>query len=180
MSKNIILVTVCHRHTLLEIILIVLHCKVIELCLCPGRIPIIWGLYMLLGICATLKWQTQPLVSEGAPHGQDSNFHLKSNIWLWAPAGARHHDRQTHWPSVATWLWLWLLLPWERQAAQKWTGLGVSFCVSHVQIVYGPLQATVIEVAWKNTWNYKISLTGAAVVRFRHFRVQGKFRLQRR
>jgi hypothetical protein len=30
-----------------------------------------------------------------APHGQDSNFRIKRNIWSWAPAGARHQDRLT-------------------------------------------------------------------------------------
>jgi hypothetical protein len=54
------------------------------------------------------KWQTRPLVREGAPNGQDSNFNKEENIWSWAPAGARHQDRQTDWPSVVTWLWLWL------------------------------------------------------------------------
>jgi hypothetical protein len=54
------------------------------------------------------KRQTRPLVREGAPYGQDSNFQPKINIWSWAPDGARHQDRQTDWPSVAKWLWLWL------------------------------------------------------------------------
>jgi hypothetical protein len=56
----------------------------------------------------TDKWQTRTPVREGAPHGQDSNVHLKSNIWWWAPAGARHQDRQMDWPSIEMWLWLWL------------------------------------------------------------------------
>jgi hypothetical protein len=29
----------------------------------------------------TVKWQTRPLVREGAPHGQDSNFQTRRNIW---------------------------------------------------------------------------------------------------
>jgi hypothetical protein len=27
------------------------------------------------------KWQTRPLVREGAPYGQDSNFQTRMNIW---------------------------------------------------------------------------------------------------
>jgi hypothetical protein len=54
------------------------------------------------------KWQTRPLVREGAPYGQNCNFQWKINIWSWAPDGARHQDRQTDWLSVAKWLWLWL------------------------------------------------------------------------
>jgi hypothetical protein len=30
-----------------------------------------------------------------------------TNIWSWAPDGARHQGRQTDWPTVAIWLWLW-------------------------------------------------------------------------
>jgi hypothetical protein len=56
----------------------------------------------------TDKWQTQPLVRDGAPYGQDTNFQTRRNVWSWAPVGSRHQDRQTHWPSVAMWLWLWL------------------------------------------------------------------------
>jgi hypothetical protein len=33
------------------------------------------------------KWQTRPLVREGAPHGQDSNFQTRMNIWSWGPTG---------------------------------------------------------------------------------------------
>jgi hypothetical protein len=29
----------------------------------------------------TDKWQTRPLVREGAPHGQDSSFQTRRNIW---------------------------------------------------------------------------------------------------
>jgi hypothetical protein len=54
------------------------------------------------------KWQTRPLVREGAPYGQESNFQGRINIWSWAPDEARHQDRQTDWQSVAMWLWLWL------------------------------------------------------------------------
>jgi hypothetical protein len=64
--------------------------------------------------CWLWLWQTtRPLVREGAPHGQDSNYQIGTNIWSWAPVEARHQDRQTDWltdrPSVAMWLWLWLL-----------------------------------------------------------------------
>jgi hypothetical protein len=30
----------------------------------------------------TDKWQTRPLVREGAPHGRESNFQTRRNIWL--------------------------------------------------------------------------------------------------
>jgi hypothetical protein len=43
----------------------------------------------------TDKWQTLPLVREGAPYGQDCNFQWKINIWSWAPDGARHQDGLT-------------------------------------------------------------------------------------
>jgi hypothetical protein len=56
----------------------------------------------------TDKWQTRPLVREGAPYGQDCNFQWKINIWSWAPDGAWHQDRQTDWLSVEMWLWLWM------------------------------------------------------------------------
>jgi hypothetical protein len=36
------------------------------------------------------KWQTRPLVREGAPNWQDCNFQYITNIWSWAPDGARH------------------------------------------------------------------------------------------
>jgi hypothetical protein len=34
-------------------------------------------------------------------------------IWSWAPGGARHQDGLTDWPSVVTWLWIWLLFFWN-------------------------------------------------------------------
>jgi hypothetical protein len=39
---------------------------------------------------------------------EDSNFKCQtvSNIWSWAPDGARHQDGLIDWPSVVTWLWL--------------------------------------------------------------------------
>jgi hypothetical protein len=81
----------------------------------------------------TDKLQTRPLVREGAPHGQDSNFHLKRNIWSWAPAWALHQDRQTDWPSVAMWLWLCLWL-WVNATVnmhpQQWEAV---FSVGSVQ-----------------------------------------------
>jgi hypothetical protein len=47
---------------------------------------------------------------EGAPDWQTSNCQTATNIWSWAPAGARHQDWLTGWPSVVKWLWLWLWL----------------------------------------------------------------------
>jgi hypothetical protein len=61
------------------------------------------------------KWQIRPLVREGAPQKQDHNCQTVINIWSWAPHGAPHQDLLTDWPSVAMWLWLWLL-----PAVQKW------------------------------------------------------------
>jgi hypothetical protein len=58
-------------------------------------------------VTMTDRWQTRPLVREGAPYGQDNNFQGRMNIGSWALDGARHQDRQTDWPSVAMWLWLW-------------------------------------------------------------------------
>jgi hypothetical protein len=56
------------------------------------------------------KRQTHPLVIESgpSPKGEESNCQIVTNIWSWATDGARHQDRQTDWPSVAMWLWLWL------------------------------------------------------------------------
>jgi hypothetical protein len=54
------------------------------------------------------KWQSRPLVREGAPHGQDNNCQTGTNTWSWAPGGARHQNRLTDRPSVAMWLWIWL------------------------------------------------------------------------
>jgi hypothetical protein len=39
----------------------------------------------------TDKWQTQPLVREGAPKRQDRNFGVK-NLWSKIPDWARHQD----------------------------------------------------------------------------------------
>jgi hypothetical protein len=52
------------------------------------------------------KWQTHPLVREGAQQNQDRNCQRVKNIWSWAPDGARHQDLLTDCPSVAIWLWL--------------------------------------------------------------------------
>jgi hypothetical protein len=51
------------------------------------------------------KWQTRPLVREGAPQKQDRNCQRVINIWSWGSDGARHQDLLTDWPSVAMWLW---------------------------------------------------------------------------
>jgi hypothetical protein len=84
----------------------------------------------LLDLWATDKWltnsdkrQTRPLVREGAPIGQDSDFHTRINIWSWAPEGPRHQDGLTDWPSVATWLWLWLWLTWLEFRSSKGTAV---------------------------------------------------------
>jgi hypothetical protein len=41
------------------------------------------------------KRQIRPLVREGAPQRKNSNSQTESNIWSWAPDGARHQDRLT-------------------------------------------------------------------------------------
>jgi hypothetical protein len=53
------------------------------------------------------KWQTRPLVRRGALLRQARNCHTVSNIWSWAPDGARHQDKLTDWSSVIMGLWLW-------------------------------------------------------------------------
>jgi hypothetical protein len=58
------------------------------------------------------KRQTRPLVGEGARQKQDRNCQTVLNIWSWAPHGARHEDLVTDWPSVAMWLWIWLVNSW--------------------------------------------------------------------
>jgi hypothetical protein len=47
------------------------------------------------------KWQTRPLVREGAPQKEDRNCQTIINIWSWAPDGARHEDLLIDRPSVA-------------------------------------------------------------------------------
>jgi hypothetical protein len=44
--------------------------------------------------------------SEVAPDRQNSNCQTVTNIWSWAPDGARHQDWLPDWPSVVTGLWL--------------------------------------------------------------------------
>jgi hypothetical protein len=53
-----------------------------------------------LGPAAYTKW-TRPLVREGAPRKQDRNCQEVTNIWSWAPDGARHQDLLIDSPSVA-------------------------------------------------------------------------------
>jgi hypothetical protein len=62
----------------------------------------------LARISSIYKWQTRPLVREGAPQKQDRNCQTKINLWSWAPAGARHQDLLIDRPSIAMYLWLWL------------------------------------------------------------------------
>jgi hypothetical protein len=50
-------------------------------------------------------WQeTDP----SAPQRQHRNFQTKNNIWSQVPEWTRHQDILTDWPSVVTWLWLWV------------------------------------------------------------------------
>jgi hypothetical protein len=42
------------------------------------------------------KWQTRPLVREGAPHRQNRNCLIVTNIWSWPPKGL---DTETDWPT---------------------------------------------------------------------------------
>jgi hypothetical protein len=43
------------------------------------------------------KIQTRPLVREGAPEKIDHNCQNVTNIWSWAPDGARHQDLLIDW-----------------------------------------------------------------------------------
>jgi hypothetical protein len=36
--------------------------------------------------------KSHPLVREGTPYGQDSNFQEEKNNWSWAPDGVRRFD----------------------------------------------------------------------------------------
>jgi hypothetical protein len=63
------------------------------------------------------KWQTRPLVREGAPHRQNRNCLTVTNIWSWAPDGAWHQDWLAEWPSVVMWLWLWLKIRCNKRSA---------------------------------------------------------------
>jgi hypothetical protein len=56
----------------------------------------------------TDRRQTRSLVREGATQRQHSNFQTEYNIWLRVPEWTWHQDILTDWPSVVTWLWLWL------------------------------------------------------------------------
>jgi hypothetical protein len=56
----------------------------------------------------TDRRQTRLLVREGAPQRQHSNFQTEYNTWSRVPEWTWHHDILTDWPSVVTWLWLWL------------------------------------------------------------------------
>jgi hypothetical protein len=60
----------------------------------------------------TDRRQTRPLVREGSPQRQHSNFQTEYNIWSRVPEWTWFHDILTDWltdwPSVVTWLWLWL------------------------------------------------------------------------
>jgi hypothetical protein len=38
------------------------------------------------------KWQTRPLVKEGASHRQNRKCLTVTKIWSWAPDGASHQD----------------------------------------------------------------------------------------
>jgi hypothetical protein len=53
----------------------------------------------------TDRRHTRPLVREGAPQRQHSNFQTE-NIWLQVPVCTGHQDILTDWQSVVTWLWL--------------------------------------------------------------------------
>jgi hypothetical protein len=62
------------------------------------------NLYILCRRKKTDKWQTRPLVREGAPKWQDSNFQKKKKWDLWSkvPDWARHQDiSMTDWLTVS-------------------------------------------------------------------------------
>jgi hypothetical protein len=70
------------------------------------------------------KWQTHPLVREGAPHRQNRNCLTVTQIWFWVPEGARHQDYLANWPSFVTWLLLRLDLLLSVTDVTAWRGSG--------------------------------------------------------
>jgi hypothetical protein len=109
------------------------------------------------------KWQTRPLVREGAPQKQDRNCQTVINIWSWAADGARHRDLLTDWPSVSMWLWLWLLpttvqvtvvSEWQNKLRhnmlQKLT-LTVVVCISCIKVVYYSEVTKHVRCPWSKT-----------------------------
>jgi hypothetical protein len=52
------------------------------------------------------KWETRPLVREGARHRQNRNCLTVTKIWSSTPEGAWHEDWLADWSSVVMWLWL--------------------------------------------------------------------------
>jgi hypothetical protein len=57
-------------------------------------------------LTSTSRRQIWPLIREGAPQRQYSNFQTENNIWSQVPEWTWHQDILTDWPSVVTWLWL--------------------------------------------------------------------------
>jgi hypothetical protein len=56
----------------------------------------------------TDRRQTRPLVREGSPQRQHGKFQTENNIWSQVPEWTWHQGILINWPSVVTWLWLWL------------------------------------------------------------------------
>jgi hypothetical protein len=82
----------------------------------------------------TDRRQTRPLIREGTPQRQHSNFQTDYNIWSRVPEWTWHHDILIDWSSVVTWLWLWLWLVkahlrWKRNGLAIWESclVGTSF-----------------------------------------------------
>jgi hypothetical protein len=79
---------------------------------------------MLARASSIYKRHTRPLVREGAPQKQHRNCQRVINIWSRAPDGARRWDLLIDWPSVAMWLWLWLLSVEDTREPQPWVSCG--------------------------------------------------------
>jgi hypothetical protein len=60
----------------------------------------------------TDTWQTRPLVREGAPKRQNSNFEEREKIWLNVPRFGL--DTKTYWLTVSHNVTLTLTLTWEQ------------------------------------------------------------------
>jgi hypothetical protein len=72
----------------------------------------------------TNTWQTRPLVREGAPKRQNSNFEGGKKFWSNVP-GSGSTPRHTDWLTVAMWLWFWL---WLLQNQKIWFTWLITLC----------------------------------------------------
>jgi hypothetical protein len=80
-----------------------------RLCICCIYLKHVWHVKCKLNKILAIDWilltvtdrkSTRPLVREGAPQRQDSNFQAESNIWSQVPEWTRHQDILTDWLAV--------------------------------------------------------------------------------